>query len=64
MLPEEQLMRGQPVLLADSEDLWDEQYQMEVSDICILLIDVTDLNILNYNVSCSIANAVGLRCYQ
>ena len=38
-------MRGQPVLLADSEDLWDEQYQMEVSDICILLIDVTDLNI-------------------
>lgn len=29
LLPEEQLMRGQPVLSADSEDLWDEQYQME-----------------------------------
>ena len=24
-------MRGQQVLSADSEDLWDEQYQMEVS---------------------------------
>ena len=33
MLPEEQLMRGQQVLPADSEDLWDEQYQMEVSTI-------------------------------
>ena len=33
MLPEEQLMRGQSVLLADSEDLWDEQYQIEVSTV-------------------------------
>ena len=31
MLPEEQLMRGQQILSADNEDLWDEQYQMEVS---------------------------------
>lgn len=31
LLPEEQLMRGQQILSADSEDLWDEQYQMEVS---------------------------------
>ena len=31
MLPEEQLMRGQQVLSADNEDLWDEQYQVEVS---------------------------------
>ena len=31
MLPEEQLMRGQQILPADNEDLWDEQYQMEVS---------------------------------
>ncbi|XP_065899738.1 actin-related protein 8-like isoform X2 [Dysidea avara] len=28
-LPEEQLMRGQHVLLPDSEDLWDEQHQIE-----------------------------------
>jgi len=32
-LPEEQLMRGQQVLLPDSEDLWDEQHQMEVSGV-------------------------------
>lgn len=36
MLPQEQLMRGQQVLLADSEDLWDEQYQMEVSRLHLL----------------------------
>jgi len=43
-LPEEQLMRGQQVLSADSEDLWDEQYQMEVSvlfcvlaELCVIL---------------------------
>ena len=36
MLPEEQLMRGQQILSADNEDLWDEQYQLEVSTLSIL----------------------------
>ena len=36
MLPEEQLMRGQQVLSADNEDLWDEQYQVEVSNLSTL----------------------------
>ena len=45
MLPEEQLMRGQPVLSADSEDLWDEQYQMEVSNACIALFDGEKYNV-------------------
>ena len=44
MLPEEQLMRGQQILSADNQDLWDEQYQMEVStfvntywELCVIL---------------------------